>query len=188
MATTSGILTDLGNRYTLRLLVPIVAGCIVLAVIQCGWGKSKMASQQLNGNQVQLAAELKDVTKNYLVEKLGETGFGGRPFCAYKVMDIERNGDDINEYVYAGCQEYYLKDGQLTKGTGLSLPVALLVRKQGSGYAVISHRIPGDGAQFSRDVEKIFPKRTHEEIYSAGLNYQAWQVEAEAAAKQYFGK
>jgi hypothetical protein len=188
MALQSKILINAGWRPAVKLLAVVTAGLMVLAVFRCGWGKTNLASQQLSSQQIQLAAELKDITKNDLVEKFGETGFGGRSFCAYKVLDVEQKGEDINEYVYAACQEYYLKGGELTKGTGSALPVALLIRKEGLGYRVISHQTPGDGARFSGDIERIFPKKTHDEIYSAGLNYKSWQGEVESEAKRYFGK
>jgi hypothetical protein len=156
MALKSKILIKADWRTAVKLSAVVLAGLMVLAVVRCGWGKDKLASQQLSSQQTQLAGELKDVTKNYLVEKLGETGFGGRSFCADKVLDVQQKGEDINEYVYAACQEYYLKGGELTKGTGLALPVALVIRKEGAGYKVISHQTPGDGARFSSDVERIF--------------------------------
>lgn len=171
-----------------KLFAPVIAGFILLGMIQCDERHGKSSSQQLSSREIQLAAELKDVTKNYLVEKFGETGFGGKAFCAYKVLEIEQKGEDINEYVYAVCQEYYDKDGELRKGTGSGLPVALILRKEGEAYKVVTHKVPGDGNRYSRDVEQIFPKRTHEEIFSAGSDYTSWKGEVEAEARKYYGK
>ncbi|HEV7472515.1 MAG TPA: hypothetical protein VGN90_00605 [Pyrinomonadaceae bacterium] len=171
-----------------KIFAVLIVGCLVLAVAQCGSGMGKPASQSLSPEQQQLAAQMKDVTKKYLVEKLGGTGFGGKAFCAYKVLDIEQTGADVNEYVYAVCQEYYDKNGVLTKGTGSGLPVALLLHKQADGYQVVSHRVPGDGSRYSRDVEQIFPKRTHAEIFAAGSDYTSWKEEVESEARKFFGK
>jgi hypothetical protein len=187
MATGSETTTNRDWKRTVKHLPVLMSGLILLALIQCH-GQSRLASQQLTAQQQQLAADLKNPTKNYLVEKFGQAGFGGKSFCAFKVLDVEQGGQDIHEYVFAACQEFYLKGAELTRGTALGLPVALLLRKESDGYKVISHEAPGDGGQFSRDVERIFPKKTHEEIYSAGLDYKSWQGETEMEAKQYFGK
>lgn len=173
---------------SMRVFSGVMAGFMVFAIVECGWGRGKPPSQGLDSRQLRLAADLKDETKKYLVETFGTTGFGGKSFCAFKVLDIEQQNEDVNEYVYTVCQEYYLTNGNLTKGTGSGLPVALLLKKDGANYKVISHQVPGDGAQFSRDVDRIFPKRTREEIYSAGLNYKSWQAEVESEAKRHFGR
>jgi hypothetical protein len=165
----------------------LVLGIVLLQIVYSSC-KHGLESQHLSGEQEQLAANLMVVTKAYLIDQLGETGFGGKSFCAYKVLDLEQKDDALNEYVYVGCQEYYLKDGLRKKGTGSALPVALVLRKEGSTFKVLSHKIPGDGGQYSRDVERIFPKKTHEEIFAASSNYTSWKNEVESDAKEYFGK
>src|SRR5438876_11088059 len=80
----------------------------------------QLSSEMLTAHQRELAAQLKNVTKDYLVTKIGMSALGGKVFCEYKVLDLEENGENINEYVYTICQEYYLKgNGQLEKGTGI---------------------------------------------------------------------
>ena len=48
----------------------VVPALVVLQLVQCGVRQDKLASQQLNSEQRQLVSALKDVTKNYLVEKV----------------------------------------------------------------------------------------------------------------------
>lgn len=122
---------------------------------------------ELTDQQKQLADTLKGVTQNYLVENFGGSAFGGKPFCAYKVLDVEVNDENtlIKEYLFVTCQEYHLNNGGLEKGSGTSFPVALSIQRD-SQYKITSHQIPRDGSMNSSDIENIFPKRTHEEIYS----------------------
>lgn len=172
----------------MKLAAVLLAGLLFLGLVNCRPGQAGVASEQLDQQQRQLATELKDVTKNYLVQQFGETGFGGKSFCAFKLLDIEQKGDDVNEYVYTVCQEYYLKNDELKQGTGSGLPVALQLRKEGASYKVISHKAPGDGARYSRDIEEFFPKKTHAEIFAAGSDYKSWKEEVENEARNYFRK
>jgi len=164
----------------------LVSAMVVLQLVQSAC-KYKLASEQLTPAQQQLAADLTDVTKTYLVAHVGMASFGGKAFCAYKVLNIEQRNEELTEYVYTVCMEYYLKSGTLEQGTGLGLPVALVLRREGPGYVVVSHQSAGDGG-YVRAVERIFPKKTHEEILGAGSTYTSWKVEVEDEAKKYFGK
>jgi len=161
---------------------------MVVLTLVLGGCKPKLASQQLTSAQRQLAAELRDVTKTYLESHLGVAGFGGKSFCAYKVMELDQSEERLREFVYAVCQEYYLKNGVVEEGTGLGLPVVLTLRRTGLMYQVVGHQTPGDGGQYSRDVERLFPKQTHREIFEAGPNYTAWKDEVAGEARKYFGK
>jgi len=164
----------------------LISAIVVVQLIQSAC-KHKLASEQLTPAQPQLAADLREVTKTYLVAHVGMASFGGKSFCAFKVLDIEQKPGALTEYVYTVCMEYYLKNGNLVQGTGLGLPVALVLRREGPGYVVVSHESAGD-AGYVREVERIFPKKTHEEILGAGATYTSWKVEVENEAKKYFGK
>src|SRR5262245_53774880 len=78
---------------------------------------------ELSNGQQRLAAELKDTTNNYLVENIARPGFGGKMFCTHKVLDIDEKDGIVNEYLYAYCQEYYLKTDGIAEGTGMGFPV-----------------------------------------------------------------
>ncbi|HEX8706816.1 MAG TPA: hypothetical protein VF723_01025 [Pyrinomonadaceae bacterium] len=121
---------------------------------------------QLTAEQKILAARLKAISGEYLVRKIAHASFGGNVFCAFKVLDIEERGDQVNEYLYAVCQEYSLRDGRLKEGEGLAMPVALSFRKEAGTYRVVEHRTAGDGSRYASDIKRIFPARTHAEIFS----------------------
>ena len=171
---------------SVRALGVLLAVLIVTSAGGCDRGFRIFANDQLTPKEQELAAELKGPTNTYLEQKLGEKGFGGKTFCAHKVFGIDQSGDQIHTYIYAVCQEYYLKGQDLTKGTGLALPAALFVQKNGAQYRVVSHETPGDGARFSADVERLFPPNIRKQIYSAPLNNASIRSEVENQAKQYF--
>ena len=166
----------------------LMVAVIISAAAGCDRGFRAFANDELSPKDQALAAELKDPINAYLQQKLGETGFGGRQFCAHKVFAIDQSGDQIHAYIYLVCQEYYLKGQDLTKGTGLALPAALLVQKDGTQYRIVSHETPHDGAAFSADVERIFPPNIRKQIYSAPQNNASILSEVENQAKQSFHK
>lgn len=172
----------------IRALGGLMLGVIIGATVSCDKGFRAFANDQLSPKDAELAAELKDPIDAYLQQKLGETGFSGRTFCAHKVFAIDQSGDQIHAYIYGVCQEYYLKGQDLTKGTGLALPAALLVQKDGNQYRIVSHEMPHDGSSFSADVERIFPPNIRKQIYSAPMNNASILSEVENQAKQSFHK
>ena len=161
---------------------------VSLVALIAAAGCEIFANDQLSPKQLQLAAEMKATLKSYLEQNISEKGFGGKAFCAYKVLGIEQNGEQIRTYIYAICQEYYLKGQDLTKGTGLALPIALLMQKDGSEYRVVSHEAPHDGDRYSTDVERIFPRNLHKRIFAEPQNNTGIMGEIETEAKQYFQK
>jgi Putative amidase domain len=166
----------------------LLAALIITSAAGCDRGFRTFANNKLSPKDQQLAAEMKGPIKTYLEQNVGEIGFEGKTFCAHKVLGIDQSGDQIDAYIYAMCQEYYLKGQDLTKGTGLALPVALLVQRNGTQYRVVSHETPGDGARFSADVERIFPRNIHQQIFSAPMNSRGMEDAIETEAKQYFHK
>lgn len=171
---------DLWYR-SVRLGLVLLSG---LSLFACGGADRLTNGQTLDAAQQKLATELQKVTKDYLVEKVGVAGFGGKVFCAYKVLDME-GGDEVKEYVYTLCEEYYQSGGELKKGTGLKLPVVLHIRKQGGAYTVLSHEAPRD-AGYKREIERLFPQKTHDEIFSLESGGGKLQEEVEAEARDHF--
>lgn len=140
---------------------------------------------ELSDQQKQLDNSLKNLTQNFLIENISKVGFGGKAFCAYKTLDVDKENSNVSEYVVAVCQEYFLQDGVLKKGTGYSVPVAIYIKYQNGGYSVIDYKVPRDGSMYSYDVEHIFPQKTHEQIFRSGTD-RSLLDEVEKEAQTYF--
>lgn len=139
-----------------------------------------------DGRQAQMEGQLRNLTQTFLVEKISKIGFGGRAFCAYKTLDITKSDNsNVNEYIFAACQEYYPEDGVLKKGTGCSMPIAIYIENQKGTYKIIDYKLPRNGSMYSYDVEHIFPKKTHEQIFHTGVDSSLWN-EAEQEALDYY--
>jgi hypothetical protein len=127
-----------------------------------------MSGGGLSDEQQKLVTALDGVTRPYLTENVIKPSFGGKVFCAYKAMDVDKadGGASVIEYVFADCQEYSLSGGELRRGAGADLPVALFIQKVNGSYRVVRHEIPGDGSRHSSDVERIFPPKIRREVIS----------------------
>lgn len=87
----------------------------------------------------------------HLEDKLAFVSRGGIAFCSYHLFGPEENGV---LYLHAVCEERYTDDGRLRTGAGLSVPVRLTRRADGS----FLHWVPGDGRAFSVDMKANFPE------------------------------
>jgi predicted heme/steroid binding protein len=139
----------------------------------------------LSDQQKQLDGRLRNLTQKFLVENISKVGFGGKAFCAYRTLDLNQENSNISEYVLAVCQEYFLQDGVVKKGTGHNAPVAIYIKYQNGIYNVADYKVPRDGTMYSYDVEHNFPQKTHEQIFRAGTD-PALSDEVEKEAKAYF--
>ncbi|HBB96534.1 MAG TPA: hypothetical protein DC054_14195 [Blastocatellia bacterium] len=145
----------------------IVVICLGWALVCCRAEQSPFSSDSLTPRQKELGGQLTKVTTSYLNQKIGVAGFGGKPFCGYKLLDVEENEKGIFEYLDVLCQEYYLKgNGKLEKGTGIMQPVALTITKSNGDFQIVKHEVPRDGDGFNPDIEALFPKKAQQEIRS----------------------
>lgn len=82
--------------------------------------------------------------------------FGGKPFCTYKVIDLEKKDNTIKIYVWLLCEEFYVKNNKLIMGTGAEFPSVIVITKENNNYKFINcniSRIPSEEESL-----KIFPK------------------------------
>jgi hypothetical protein len=120
---------------------------------------------ELTGEQRQIAEASEAAVDGYLASNVGTASFGGKVFCAHEVLDVESKGERVNEYVFAVCQEYGVSDGSLREGTGVGIPVAVEMERRGRAFQVVAHQVPGDSPRYAGDVKRIFPEKTHDEIF-----------------------
>ena len=106
---------------------------------------------------------LDDRITEYLAEQIAITGFGGKAYCAYQMLPAEQ-GKDGYLYLWAFCQEYYLEEGSLTEGSGISVPVALQIEQENLQIKIVGHLLPRDGTYYGPDVRSIFPKSAWQDI------------------------
>ena len=122
--------------------------------------------------------------EDYLDTTIGISAFGGEVFCAYEPLKTEQ-GFEGTIYIWALCLEYYLEQGSLMTGSGISLPVALRIQGKNGQYEVVGHLVPRDGTYYGPDVRSIFPPSIWSQIY----DYRGSKLEeyTEVKARLYYG-
>jgi hypothetical protein len=108
-----------------------------------------------------------DQIRSYLAASIGISAFGGEVFCAYEPLDA-RQGQQGRLYLWALCQEYFVEDGELRAGSGVSLPVVLFVQEANDRLAIVRHRMPRDGAAYGSDVRSLFPASVWDQVMPQG--------------------
>lgn len=101
----------------------------------------------------------------YLEKNLGWLSKNGANFCSYEEFGASGAGQD--RFLYAVCQEFYLFNGKIYMGSGVTIPLKLMV----SG-GIYSHWVPRDGSFFTSDVETMFPR----EFQKDAINYGNFDV------------
>lgn len=99
-----------------------------------------------------------EITDTKIVEAIEQSnfikpGFGGKTFFAYEKLGIEKSNSRTNVYVWLYAQEYYEKNNQLLKGTGVSLPVVLYFNND----TLSAINAPRAGSLYHDDIQNIFP-------------------------------
>jgi hypothetical protein len=112
-----------------------------------------------------------DNIKNYLEKYIETPGFGGRMFCAYELFGTEQKGNKNYIYLWTLCMEYYMKGRVLMKGTGVSMPLALISAGLHRQNKIAEHRKPVDGEGYARSIREIFPKKYHKVIFAEATEY-----------------
>jgi len=135
-----------------------------------------------------------DTLEGYLVDHVGISGFGGEVFCAFEPLDAVQ-GVDGKVYLWVLCQEYYLEQEALNRGSGVSLPVALCIQEIDGRYEITDSILPRDGTYFGSDVQDAFPEctwaqimpRSVEEIHQYNHRANKLESETEMKARSYYG-
>jgi hypothetical protein len=115
--------------------------------------------------------------KAALVKKLGWTTRNGLSLCGYELHGHEPQ----RVYVWALCEEFVAGDGGAPAVvSGVSIPAVLDLDAAGEPVAV---RTPGDGSQYGRDVQAMFPRAVAAKLQSAGRGRLTEALRAEAACR-----
>ncbi len=114
-----------------------------------------------NGTLLPLAIDdpiTAEVIQLALTDRIGIASYGGEPFCSYELfMPLQTETDGtIKAYMQVRCQEFYKDCGALLRGTGISVPVALTLKKQEEGWNVELQQ-PSYSSSGGVSIYDIFP-------------------------------
>ena len=114
---------------------------------------------------------LEENIQDYLQNHIESPSYEGKMFCSYELFGTESKGSRKYIYLWALCMEYYVKNGVLMQGTGVSMPVALISVHSRSGDKIKEHQKPVDGEGYGDSIRKIFPKKYHKAIFAESKEY-----------------
>lgn len=114
---------------------------------------------------------LDEKIQKYLENYIESPSFGGKMFCAYKMFGTETKNNKDYVYLWTLCMEYFVKDRALMKGTGVSMPIALISVRLHQGNKIVGHQKPVDGEGYAESIRKIFPKKYHKAIFAEAEEY-----------------
>ncbi|MCK4663988.1 MAG: hypothetical protein KAT68_14060 [Bacteroidales bacterium] len=125
--------------YSFFLLLTAFLGC----VDNCDTSLSEQTKKEFK--------EIQAICEQYIENNIATTEYNGTAFCSCELMGIDNN----NIYLWIYCEEYYLKDNLLEKGSGLFEPISLEMDKNNK---VINYSLPREGMGYTNDLKIIFPK------------------------------
>jgi hypothetical protein len=133
--------------------------------------------------------------EDYLAANVGTSAFGGNVFCVYEPLNAPQ-GAEGKIYLWALCREYVLEQTSLVAGSGVSLPVVLLIREKNDHREVVGHLVPRNGTHYGPDVRATFPPSAwpqimpqgEDGIYSYNRRADRLGKEAEAKARLYYDR
>jgi hypothetical protein len=114
---------------------------------------------------------------DYLSANLASTGFGGKPYCAYEVIDAEVSAEIEKVYLWVLCQEFYRVNQTLKQGTGSSFPLALMIKRKNNEFYVVSHLRPRDGGLYAQDMQVMFSTRFRNKIRAESIESHNQRVQ-----------
>lgn len=121
--------------------------------------------------EVMAEPQSEDFLQRYLENTLESPGFGGQMFCTYELYGKEPKCKRQFFYLWAFCMEYYVKQGLLCEGAGVSMPVVLVAIHSCHGDLIETHFQPVDGEDYGNSIRTLFPKAYHPAIFAKGDAY-----------------
>jgi len=137
--------------------------------------------------EVIVEPQSEDFLQRYLENNLESPGFGGKMFCTYELYGKEPKGKRQELYLWAYCMEYYVKQGLLREGTGVSMPVVLVSIPSCHGDLIETHYRPVDGDDYGNSIRKLFPQKFLPAIFAAGDAYNRRAETLQQKARQNAG-
>lgn len=142
------------------------------------WGYDYANPIDFKGEKLELAIQ------KYLVDfedGLSDHRDNEKWFAAIKVFLTVENEPKQNFTVYAWALEesYYYKNGEIKDKSGSSGPRKFTVELNEGEYVVTRCESPGDGTDYPKDIERIFPKEIQSRIYSVQTDGTVDELEKE---------
>jgi len=138
-------------------------------------------------NSIMPYATKDEAIASFLKKSFIQPNFGGKIFSSYEVLGEKDMDGRKFIYIWALCEEYYQEGGALKLGSGVSIPISLILYSQDEKHnGVIDYRVPGDGSNYGPDIKRIFPTDVQRKISTRQGNVKDLQEKNLTTAQQHF--
>lgn len=105
-----------------------------------------------------------EISKNVFyidTDRILKAEFGGKVFCVYKIFghEIDNEKMNLNIYTQVFCEEYYLKNDEVTLGGGVSSPAKITFTVRNEELELQSIYFPKNGQEYLGSLKEIFPEK-----------------------------
>lgn len=125
-----------------------------------------------------------------LPEKALKPEFGGKVFCSSKMFgyDTDVKSSMVSVYVYAYCEEYYIKNDKPVLGSGVSYPIKLTFKGQKKELLFDSLTVPKDGDEYVSSIRLMYPQKYQDEAIKNVVTSTLIPLPKTQAENYYKGK
>lgn len=112
---------------------------------------------------IKITKEDEKVILEYLDTKTNDISLPryGKMYSAFVVFGTD--ADKI--YIWMLKEEYLNKNGQVTKASGVSLPVVLYAKAGKDKIEIEDHKYPEDGSRYVASIIKLFPESVRNQMF-----------------------
>jgi hypothetical protein len=113
--------------------------------------------------------------------------FGGKVFCADSIFGYDKTVSEksISVYVWAYCEEYYLKGSTVRLGAAVSKPVKVKYISVNQKLNYDSIIVPNEGSGYKESITEMFPKEFQDQAV-AGIDNTTLIPSPKVQADNYY--
>lgn len=150
----------------LAILAAVIVGAYYFIFSKPNFDKRNSASPGVTAVEDKYTASVtdKDVQQAVfyaLPDHIFKPQNGGKVFCSEKIYGYNADSVNmkINTYLFANCEEYYIKNNVPTLGFTLSVPVEVVFSTTKQSLTYDSIKIPEGGSNFQGSLKTFFPDK-----------------------------
>ncbi len=150
----------------LALLAGIIFGAYYFIFSKDDWESGTPLSSVSVSEEKRYAENLseKDIQKIVfytLPEHALIPGNKGKVFCSNRMFGYDEDYKEnvINVYIFAYCEEYYLKGDKITPGSGISSPLKMIFKIGKESLIYNSLLLPGNESENKNSIPEVFPEK-----------------------------
>ncbi len=152
----ASVLKGLFNLFFLFILMIIFFSAVVFVYKN----QSKKQRKTAKKNEFQLKKEVIEEEINKLLPKILITSKNknSKIFCSHYLYGWKRIENSVEAYIWAYCEEHFVKNGKVEMGEGISEPVKIVFDLKDGKLKFSSYMEPKEGSNYVPSIKEMFPE------------------------------